>query len=216
MPCPKDRKEKSRDLILNAAVDLFSRYGFDRVSIGQIMKMAKMTHGAFYAHFESKEALYRASFLETLKKSRAARLVKGPLSIKHLTSLVTNYWNLSELEKKDKPGSETILFNEIGNNNSSIKRLFEESYDNLKKMIEIRIAALIKLKQLPFESDREMIAEKSRAILASLVGAVAVAKNLSREDERRQILESTQKQILNMLGVKESELVANGIDENKL
>ncbi|MCU7918504.1 MAG: TetR/AcrR family transcriptional regulator [Candidatus Thiodiazotropha sp. (ex Epidulcina cf. delphinae)] len=216
MPCPKDRKEKSRDLILNAAVDLFSRYGFDRVSIGQIMKMAKMTHGAFYAHFESKEALYRASFLETLKKSRAARLVKGPLSIKHLTSLVTNYWNLSELEKKDKPGSETILFNEIGNNNSSIKRLFEESYDNLKKMIEIRIAALIKLKQLPFESDREIIAEKSRAILASLVGAVAVAKNLSREDERRQILESTQKQILNMLGVKESELVANGIDENKL
>lgn len=205
MPYPKDHKAKSRDKILDAAVDLFSRYGFDKVSIGQIMKSAKMTHGAFYAHFESKDALYRASFLETLKNSRAARLVKGPLSLKHLTSLVTNYWNLSELEK-NKPGPETILFNEIGNNNSNVKHLFEESYDNLKKMIETRIAALIRLKQLPLDADREIIADKSRAILASLVGAVAVAKNLSREEERRLILESTQKQILNMLGVKESEL----------
>jgi AcrR family transcriptional regulator len=200
MSCPKDRKAKSRDQILKAAIDLFSRYGFDKVSIGQIMKAAKLTHGAFYAHFESKEALYRASFLETLKGSRAARLVKGPLSIKHLTSLVTNYWNLSELEKKDKPGPETVLFNEIGNSNSSIKCLFEESYDNLKKMIETRIIALIKLKQLPLEHDRKAISEKSSAILASLVGAVAVAKNLSRDEERRHILESTQKQILNMLG----------------
>lgn len=179
------------------------------------MKSAKMTHGAFYAHFESKEALYKASFFDTLKKSRAARLVKGPLSLKHLTSLVTNYWNLSELENKGKPGPETILFNEIGNNNSNIKDLFEESYDKLKKMIEIRIAALIKLKQLPLEADREIIADKSRAILASLVGAVAVAKNLSQEEERKALLESTQRQILNMLGVSESELIAGLRDPKK-
>jgi len=216
MPYPKDHKVKSRDMILNAALDLFSRYGFNRVSIGQIMKSAKMTHGAFYAHFESKEALYRASFFEALKNSRAARLIKGPLSIKHLTSLVTQYWNLSELGMKSKPGPETILFNEIGNSNANIRHLFEESYDRLRKMIEIRVAALIRLRQIPLEADREMIAEKSRAILASLVGAVAVAKNLSREEERRQILEATQKQILNMLGVKGVDLAADGIDEKEL
>ena len=216
MPYPRDHKAKSRAQILNAAVDLFSRYGFDKVSIGQIMKSAKMTHGAFYSHFESKEALYRASFLETLKNSRAARLVKGPLSIRHLTSLVTNYWNLSELEKKSKPGPETILFNEIGNKNTNIKRLFEESYNNLRKMIEIRIAALIKLKQLPFEASREIVAEKARSILVSLVGAVAVAKNLSSEEERRHILESTQKQILSMLGFKENNRISDVANEKKL
>lgn len=216
MPYPKDHKAKSRDRILNAAVDLFSRYGFDKVSIGQIMKSAKMTHGAFYAHFESKEALYRASFLETLKNSRAARLVKGPLSIKHLTSLVTSYWNLRALANKNQPGPETVLFNEIGNKNSNVKRLFEESYDNLKKIIETRIAALARLKRLPIEADRDIIADKSRAILASLVGAVSVAKNLSREEERHLILESTQKQILNMLGFRESEPVSDGVDKNKV
>ncbi len=216
MPYPKEHKAKSKDLILNSAVELFSRYGFDKVSIGQIMQSAKMTHGAFYAHFESKEALYRASFFETLKNSRAARLVKGPLSIKHLTKLVTNYWNLSELEQKSKPGLETILFNEIGNQNTNIKQLFEESYDKLKKMIETRISALIKLKQLPLESDRELIADKARTILVSMVGAVAIAKNMSREEERCKILESTQKQILLMLGVKDSELVNGWMDDKRL
>ena len=151
-----------------------------------------------------------------MKNSRAARLVKGPLSIRHLTSLVTNYWNLSELEKKSKPGPETILFNEIGNKNTNIKRLFEESYNNLRKMIEIRIAALIKLKQLPFEASREIVAEKARSILVSLVGAVAVAKNLSSEEERRHILESTQKQILSMLGFKENNRISDVANEKKL
>lgn len=207
MPYGKEHKVRTRDRILQSAIDLFSRYGFEKVSIGEIMAAAKMTHGAFYAHFESKEALYRASFLETLRNSRAARLVKGPLTIAHLTSLVTHYWNLSQGENNRRPGPETVLINEITTANSGVRHLFEESYDKLKRMIEIRIAALIKLKQLPLEADRKVISEKARTILVSLIGAAAIAKNLSREEERRNILESTQRQILNMLGVEEKALL---------
>lgn len=206
MPYTEDHKARSKERILKSATELFCRYGFEKVSIKQIMKLAKMTHGAFYAHFESKEALYNASFLETLKASRAARLVKGPLSVKHLTALVSNYWNLQELVQKSKPGPETVLFNEIGNENAEVKKLFEASYQNLKRMLETRIIALSRLKKLPFEPDRETIAEKSRAILASLVGAVAIARSIPQEEERRGILEAAQKQILIMLGVNESEL----------
>ena len=209
MPYAKDHKVKSRNRILQSATELFSRYSFEKVSIGEIMQKAKMTHGAFYAHFESKEALFRASFLETLKNSRAARLIKGPLSLRHLTRLVTNYLNLRELENNHQPGPETILVNEIGNHSNSVKPLFEESYNKLKKMIEIRIAALIKLKRLPLEADRELIAEKARAILVALIGAIAIARNLSQE-EGRKILESAQKQILTMLGVSENELMVDG------
>jgi TetR/AcrR family transcriptional regulator, transcriptional repressor for nem operon len=200
MPYPKEHKTKSKERILASAMELFSRYGFDKVSIGQVMRAAKMTHGAFYAHFESKEALFKASFLETLKRSRAARLVKGPLSVKHLTDLVTHYWNLRELGENSKPGPEVLLFTEAGNQNANIKQLFEESYDNLKKMVEVRLVALSKLKQLPFATDRDMIGEKARAILSLLIGAVVVAKTLSAKDEQRKILESAQNQILDMLG----------------
>ncbi|WP_136067611.1 TetR/AcrR family transcriptional regulator [Modicisalibacter radicis] len=201
-----NRKAKSRERILKSAVELFSRQGFEKVSIGQIMKLAKMTHGAFYAHFASKEALYHASVRETLENSRAARLVKGPLSMKHLTELVSNCWNLQELERKHKPGPETVLFNEIGNENAEIRTLFEASYLRMKKMLETRLIALGRLKKLPFEPDRDVIADKSRVILASLVGAVAIAKSLPGEQERQHILEAAQRNILRMLGVNEIEL----------
>jgi len=201
-----NRKARSRERILKSAVELFSRQGFEKVSIGQIMKLAKMTHGAFYAHFASKEALYHASVRETLESSRAARLVKGPLSVKHLTELVSNCWNLQELERKHKPGPETVLFNEIGNENAEIRTLFEASYLRMKKMLETRLIALSRLKKLPFEPDRDVIADKSRVILSSLVGAVAIAKSLPDDQERQHILEAAQRNILQMLGVDESEL----------
>lgn len=201
-----NRKAKSRERILKSAIELFSRQGFEKVSLGQIMKLAKMTHGAFYAHFTSKEALYHASVRETLERSRAARLVKGPLSVKHLTELVANCWNLQQLERHQKPGPEWVLFNEIGNENTEIRTLFEVSYQRMKKMLETRLIALSRLKKLPLESDREVIADKSRAILASLVGAVAVAKSLPGGQERQHILNAAQRNILQMLGVNESEL----------
>ncbi len=205
MPYPKSHKSKTKERILASATELFSRNGFQKVSIGQIMKLATMTHGAFYAHFASKEALYNESVRLTIDNSRAARLVKGPLSLQHLTELVANYCNLQELEAKHKPGPEAVLFNEIGSEKAEIRTLFEASYMSMKKMLETRLIALSKLKQLPFANDRQAIADKSRVILASLVGAVAIAKSLPGEVERKQVLVATQRQILLMLGVSEAE-----------
>ncbi|HBP42089.1 MAG TPA: TetR/AcrR family transcriptional regulator [Halomonas sp.] len=206
MPYPKSHKSKTKERILASATELFSRNGFQKVSIGQIMKLAKMTHGAFYAHFASKEALYNESVRLTIDNSRAARLVKGPLSLQHLTELVANYCNLQELEAKHRPGPEAVLFNEIGSEKAEIRTMFEASYMSMKKMLETRLIALSKLKQLPFANDRKAIADKSRVILASLVGAVAIAKSLPGEVERKQVLLATQRQILLMLGVSEAEV----------
>jgi hypothetical protein len=87
-----------------------------------------------------------------------------------------------------------------------IKKLYEKSYTNLRELLEIRITALSKLGKLPFAADSETVAEKSRAILASLVGAVAIAKSIPHEEEQQNILMTAQKQIFSILGVSEHEL----------
>ncbi len=46
--------------IQDCAFDLFGRYGFDGVSIGDISVAAKLSKGALYWHYPSKEALYLA------------------------------------------------------------------------------------------------------------------------------------------------------------
>jgi TetR/AcrR family transcriptional repressor of nem operon len=201
MPYPKSHKIETKNRILKSATELFCRYGFERVSISQIMKLARLTHGAFYAHFQSKEELYNASFMEILRRSRAARFAKNSFSIKHLTALVSDYLNLRELARRDDPSPEAILFNEIGSENGKIKKLYEEAYLNLKKALETRITALGRLKRLPFPADAEVVAEKARAILAALIGAVAIARSIPQEEEQRNILATAQRQILAILGV---------------
>lgn len=73
-------------------------------------------------------------------------------------------------------------------------------------MLEKRITALSRLNKLPFKADREIVAEKSRAILASLIGAVAIAKSIPQVEEQQSILMAAQKQIFTILGVNENEI----------
>ncbi len=201
MPYTAQHKSKSKERILSSATELFGRFGFDRVSIKEVMRLAKMTHGAFYAHFESKEALYKASFLQALNGSTTGRLAKAPFSVKHLTQLASNLLNLRALSEQSRPSPENVLFNEIGSDSAEIRQLYEKSYLSVLKILEKRITALCKLNRLSVGNNQSAIAAKSRAILASLVGAVAIAKSIQNEDERCQILSAAQDQILDMLGV---------------
>jgi TetR/AcrR family transcriptional repressor of nem operon len=49
------------------ASGLFRERGFEKVSVGEVMKAAGLAHGAFYDHFSSKEELNAASGAYGLK-----------------------------------------------------------------------------------------------------------------------------------------------------
>ena len=51
---------RPRDRILDAAMQVFRRHGFQRSSIEQTAEAAGLTRQALYHHFESKQALFRA------------------------------------------------------------------------------------------------------------------------------------------------------------
>lgn len=201
MPYPKDHKAKSKDRILLSATDLFCRYGFDKVSINQVMRLAKMTPGAFYTHFESKEALYKASFIAALQRSKATRLMKGPFSIQHLSDLVTGYLNLGNFCKTPAPSPEAFLANDIANDNIEIKKLYEQSYLGLVKLLETRLTALNKLKNSTLSLSPANIPDRARVILASMIGAIAISKSITREEEKQAILAATQEQIFGLLNI---------------
>src|SRR5437764_3505352 len=50
----------SRERILDAAMEIFARYGYRRASMDQVAEAAGLTRQAVYHHFENKEALFRA------------------------------------------------------------------------------------------------------------------------------------------------------------
>lgn len=77
MPHPKDRKPRTRARILQAAATLFAAQGYAGTSIEAVMRAAGLTRGGFYAHFDSKAALYR----EALAGPAAAGSAAGDASV---------------------------------------------------------------------------------------------------------------------------------------
>jgi len=61
MRVSKDEKDRSRARIVASASRMFREQGVAGTSVGEVMNKAGMTHGGFYRHFESKEALLTAA-----------------------------------------------------------------------------------------------------------------------------------------------------------
>jgi AcrR family transcriptional regulator len=56
----QQRSEETRTQLMNSAIKLFSSHGFNAASVDDICKDAGVSKGAFYHHFESKQALFLA------------------------------------------------------------------------------------------------------------------------------------------------------------
>ena len=91
MKVSKDQVAEHRARILAAAARLFRLRGFDDVTVAEVMKDAGLTHGAFYGHFPSKEALIAEAIGQVLApapdgvgtRMRAAAYADGYLSARH-------------------------------------------------------------------------------------------------------------------------------------
>lgn len=55
------RRELSHQRILDAAARAVRRHGYAGVGVADVMKEAGLTHGGFYAHFKSRDALLAAA-----------------------------------------------------------------------------------------------------------------------------------------------------------
>ena len=82
---------QNRERIVEAASRLFRDRGFDGIGVDAIMREAGLTHGGFYRHFDSKEALAAEATKHAIDRSNAwqagvtslGELVSGYLSSRH-------------------------------------------------------------------------------------------------------------------------------------
>src|ERR1700754_2520938 len=103
MASEPSRREVTHERIVDAAARSLRRNGYAGVGVADVMKQAGLTHGGFYAHFESRDALLaeaveragrdtNASISRRIDASRARgesalrAVVEGYLSEAHLSS----------------------------------------------------------------------------------------------------------------------------------
>lgn len=64
-----DHKEKTHAAIVDAAAERIRSGGFDALGVASIMAEAGLTHGGFYAHFPSRDALLAAAITRLFDKA---------------------------------------------------------------------------------------------------------------------------------------------------
>lgn len=77
MRVSQEEKDRSHQRVITSAARLVRELGIDGASVSDIMKDAGLTHGGFYKHFESKEALLIAALDQAFEET-AARIGSGP------------------------------------------------------------------------------------------------------------------------------------------
>lgn len=93
---------KSKELILNIAFKTLSKSGYHGLSLSSLLSESKLSKGAFYHHFKSKEALVlevvNYNIQEWLDKNFIDPLKVSKNPIKGIKAVFSNYLELDEKE----------------------------------------------------------------------------------------------------------------------
>ena len=110
--------ENTKNVIVNVASKLFSRFGFHKTSMDEIAKIARKAKGSLYYHFSSKEELFR----EVVSKE-ISNLKTQLSNIVHDNNLTASNKIINYLNKR------MGILNEATNYHETIKADFYEHFD---------------------------------------------------------------------------------------
>jgi TetR/AcrR family transcriptional repressor of nem operon len=161
------RKAETRQRIVAAAADLFRQHGIDGVGVDAIMREAGMTHGGFYLHFPSKEALVGAVSAEQLARSatRWTEIAERQPRGEALERIVTGYLDRRYAVQTDHSCVLPALGSELARR--------PESRAALTGSIRAMLGVLARL--LPAKR-RAAPESAAMAALSTMVGAVVLAR----------------------------------------
>jgi TetR/AcrR family transcriptional regulator, transcriptional repressor for nem operon len=157
------RKADSRQRIVDAAGSLFRQYGIDGVGVDAIMHAAGLTHGGFYGHFPSKEALVAEVSAATLARSatRWERISHNGEPAEALGQIVSPYLDPAHVRAVETGCVLATLGPEVARR--------PEARATIAKPVRTMLAALERC--MPDASK-----DHAKVALSAMVGAVVLAR----------------------------------------
>jgi AcrR family transcriptional regulator len=182
-----DRKQVTHERIVETAARAIRRAGFHGVGVADIMKEAGLTHGGFYAHFASRDALL-CEALERAGRDSAARVAKGS-SVRQargasaFRALVEQYLSDGHLASPENGCPVAALAGEMPRQTPEVGQAAARRVRGLIATVE---------RSLPQGGD----AAGAAVIASQLVGALQLARALGNNAEGRALLAATRRALL--------------------
>lgn len=179
MPWPVEQKQNSRERILKSAIRLFSSRGFDGVSIGDVMRDAELTHGGFYAHFKSKQELYAEAIPAAARESFRSKVLPELSGRAMALGLIKHYLTPEHVDQSKPPCPLAFLVTDVANREADVRGAYRKAFKKAATLLDKQMAA-----EVPDSR------EKALALLALMVGGVAIAHAVDDEALEKSLLEA--------------------------
>lgn len=163
------RAEATRRRILESAADLFSESGYGETGLADVLQRAKVSKGAFYYHFDSKEALAREIIDEF--DQRAAQAVEDNFDPEAptLEGIIRATFEVQDLMRNDRmTGIGQLLSQALGQICPSGARVYKTWTERFVAMVTM----VISTGELRGDLDAEEVAE---AIWVAVLGCHLVS-----------------------------------------
>jgi len=161
-------KEATHERIVSVAARAIRRSGYDGTGVADIMKEAGLTHGAFYAHFASREAMLAEAAGRACAESAAttAGVVASVPSKMALASMLSAYLSREHVENTELGCPLAALGSETPRQAPEVRRVATR---HIKEMIDL-VA-----RQSP-DWGQPVAYERALVTISTMVGALLLAR----------------------------------------
>jgi TetR/AcrR family transcriptional repressor of nem operon len=173
------KKEATHERIVEVAARAVRRRGFDGVGVAEVMKEAGLTHGGFYAHFESRDAMLAEAVARaghdsaaTLASAIDKRIARGSSGLR---ALVENYLSDAHLSGTESGCPVAALASEMPRQSPALRAASAR-----------RVQALVERVRQALPASRAP--EDALVIASTLVGALQLARALGANAKGRALL----------------------------
>jgi TetR/AcrR family transcriptional repressor of nem operon len=177
-----EHKAATRARIVEAASALFRQHGIDGVGVDAVMHAAGLTHGGFYGHFPSKEALVAEVSAASLARAatRWERISETERPASALTRIVESYLDPAHVADLERGCVLTTLGPEVARR--------PDAREALGRSVERMVAVLADL--LPGGRPQAL------AALSGMIGAVVLARLAEQAGLAEEILGAAMADVL--------------------
>ncbi len=176
----REHKLETHARIVKKASIRLREKGAHGIGVADLMKDAGLTHGGFYAHFDSREALVIEAFVYAMDRSteRWRKLAEATPPDKRLATIVDSYLTAVH---RDDPGHGCALPTlgaEIARESPKTRKAFAAKLDQMIEMLAAQVPGV------PHKAARK----RALAAIATMMGTLVLARIAGNGDFSDEIL----------------------------
>src|SRR5215475_338846 len=192
----KEHKQETHDRIVRKASVRLREKGAHGVGVADLMKEAGLTHGGFYAHFDSREALVIEAFAYAMDRSieHWRKTVEQTPPDKRLSTIIESYLTTTHRDDPGRGCAVPTLGPEIAREGPKARKAFAAKLDQMIDMIA---------DQIP-DVPRKAARKQASATLATMMGTLVLSRIAGNGEFSGDILSAGRDAVLGGSGAKKT------------